>query len=105
CECPTLAFVASSRGSTPASAPSRAAASLTLRAIGPAVSCDAEIGMIADRPHNPTVGFTPTSPFADEGLRIDPSVSVPIPTVARCAAMATPVPELDPEGLRSRAYG
>src|SRR6267378_7220026 len=45
---------------------------------------------------SPSVGFTQT---------IDPSVSVPMPTAARLAAIAAPVPELEPHGLRSSAYG
>src|SRR5437867_10819892 len=53
----------------------------------------------------PTVGFTPTSEQAPDGQTIDPSVSVPIPTAAKLAETAAPVPELEPHGLRSRAYG
>src|SRR6187200_1102398 len=53
----------------------------------------------------PTVGLMPTSPFAPDGHTIDPSVSVPTPMAARFAAIAAPVPELDPHGLRSSAYG
>src|SRR5436309_15113918 len=53
----------------------------------------------------PSVGFTPTSEQAPDGQTTDPSVSVPIPTAAKLAAMAAPVPELDPHGLRSSAYG
>ena len=34
-----------------------------------------------------------------------PSVSVPTPIAARLAAIAAPVPELDPHGLRSSTYG
>ena len=34
-----------------------------------------------------------------------PSVSVPMPTAARLAAIALPVPALEPHGLRSSAYG
>ncbi len=34
-----------------------------------------------------------------------PSVSVPTPIAARLAAIAVPVPELDPHGLRSSTYG
>ena len=33
-----------------------------------------------------------------------PSVSVPTPIAARLAAIAVPVPELEPQGLRSRTY-
>src|SRR6476469_6075119 len=53
----------------------------------------------------PIVGLIPTSAFAPDGHTIDPSVSVPTPIAARLAAIAAPVPELDPHGLRSSAYG
>src|SRR6266478_3304692 len=53
----------------------------------------------------PTVGFTPTSEQALDGQTIEPSVSVPMPTAAKLAAIAAPVPELEPQGLRSSAYG
>src|SRR5689334_14254484 len=86
-------------------APSTTAASVTLRIIGPAVSCSAEIGTIPARLASPRVGLMPTSPFWPDGHTIDPSVSVPIATVARSAAAATPEPELDVHGLRSSAYG
>src|SRR3954447_6977215 len=97
--------VAGSSGSRPIRAPSRIATSDTVRPIGPAVSCDAEIGIIPDRLTSPTVGFNPTSPQLFDGETIDPSVSVPTPTAHRLAATAAPVPELDPEALRSSAYG
>src|SRR5260370_23829098 len=54
---------------------------------------------------NPGVAFPPTGEQALDGRTIEPSVSVPTPTVARLAAIATPVPELEPQGLRSSAYG
>src|SRR5208282_6739129 len=47
----------------------------------------------------------PTNPLADEGQTTEPSVSVPMATAQRLAAVAAPEPELDPQGLRSRAYG
>src|SRR5882757_7031944 len=47
----------------------------------------------------------PTSPFIDAGQVIEPSVSVPIAAAARLAATAAPLPELDPQALRSSAYG
>src|SRR5262245_52980771 len=53
----------------------------------------------------PTVGLTPTRPLTLAGAVIDPSVSVPTATAHRFADTATPDPELDPHGLRSRAYG
>ena len=72
------------------------------RAIGPAVSCSAEIGTIPDRLRSPSVGLMPASPFAPDGHTIEPSVSVPTATVARSAEALTPEPELEPQGLRSR---
>src|SRR6478672_7183080 len=96
---------AGSSGSGPAIAPSRIATSLTVRPIGPAVSCEAEIGTIPERLTSPTVGFSPARPQLFDGETIDPSVSVPTPTAHRLAATAAPVPELDPEQLRSSAYG
>src|SRR4029453_17261499 len=61
--------------------------------------------MIPERLTRPNVGLMPTSPFADDGHTIDPSVSVPTPAAPRFAEMDAPVPELDPHGLRSRTYG
>ena len=40
----------------------------------------------------PTVGLRPTTPFADAGLRIDPSVSVPSAAAARLAEQLPPTP-------------
>src|SRR5206468_9663344 len=84
---------------------SRAAASATVRAIGPAVSWLCAIGTMPVRLTRPSVGLMPTSPFVVAGDTIDPSVSVPTAAAARLAAMAAPEPELDPDGLRSSAYG
>src|SRR4029077_9216157 len=70
-----------------------------------AVSCVCEIGMMPCRLRSPTVGFTPTSAAWFEGETIEPSVSLPMPAAARFAAMAAPVPELDPDVLRSSTYG
>ena len=84
---------------------STAAASVTLRVIGPAVSCSAEMGMTPARLTSPSVGLIPTMALAPAGHTIEPSVSVPIVTVARLAAAATAEPLLDPHGLRSSTYG
>src|SRR5215467_2000018 len=86
-------------------APKTMAASSTVRVIGPAESWLAAIGTMPAWLTDPTVGFRPTMPFADEGLTIEPSVSVPTVTAAKPAAAATPEPELDPLGDRSSAYG
>src|ERR1041384_2007258 len=96
---------AASAGSAPANAPSRIAASVTVRHIGPAVSWLCAIGMTPDRLTSPSVGCNPTSELAPDGQTIEPSVSVPTPTAAKFAEIAAPVPELDPQGLRSSAYG
>src|SRR5688500_1741014 len=61
--------------------------------------------MMPLRDTNPTVGFNPTIPHIDAGQRIDPSVSVPTPTAPRFAAIAAPVPDDEPHGLRSKIYG
>src|SRR5580658_9261309 len=97
------AAVAGSNGSTPIIAFKRMAASRTVRTMGPAVSWLAEMGMIPERLMRPTVGLMPTSPLMEDGLVIDPSVSVPMAPAQRLAAAATADPELDPEGQRSRA--
>src|SRR3954471_5962162 len=81
------------------------AASVTFLVIGPAVSCSAEIGTTPVRLIRPRVGLMPTMPFWPDGQTIDPSVSVPIATGARLAAIPAPEPELEPHGLRSSTYG
>src|SRR5690606_8946336 len=96
---------ASAASSALAITPSNKAASATLRAIGPAVSCDCAMGMMPLRPIRPTVGLIPTSPVIAAGQITLPSVSVPTPAAARLAAIAAPVPLLEPHGLRSSTYG
>ncbi len=44
-------------------------------------------------------------PLMEDGLTIDPSVSVPTATAERFAATAAAEPELEPDVLRSSAYG
>src|SRR6266550_3303750 len=61
--------------------------------------------MTPDRLTRPSVGLIPTMPQHVDGETIEPSVSVPIATAQRLAATPTPEPELDPDGVRSRAYG
>src|SRR5258708_16270506 len=63
------------------------------------------MGIIPLRLTRPTVGLIPTNPFAEDGQTIDPSVSVPIAAAQKFAEAAAPEPELDPQGLRSSAYG
>jgi hypothetical protein len=61
--------------------------------------------MIPERLTSPTVGLIPTTDCADDGDTMEPFVSVPIATAQRFAAAAEPEPELDPDGVRSSAYG
>src|SRR2546421_9399830 len=61
--------------------------------------------MPPDRLTRRSVGLIPRMPQHVAGETIEPSVSVPIATAQRLAATATPEPELDPDGVRSRAYG
>src|SRR5947199_2862263 len=102
-----LVLVAGSRGSGVLCtiAVNTVAASATVRAWGPTVSCVCEIGMTPARLTSPTVGLIPTTPLAFAGQTMLPSVSVPMETVARFPEAAAPDPELDPHGLRSIAYG
>jgi hypothetical protein len=67
------------------------------------VSCEWAIGTIPERLTSPTVGLRPTRPQQDAGETIEPSVSVPMPTVTRFADTAAAVPELDPDGFLSSA--
>src|SRR5258708_28417553 len=97
--------VFSSTASAEAIASRMMAASRTVRVIGPAVSCDFEIGIIPNLLTSPTVGFTPTTLQTDDGETMDPLVSVPIAATQRLAETATAEPELEPDGLRSSAYG
>jgi hypothetical protein len=60
------------------------------------------MGMIPVLLTKPTVGFKPTIPLMDEGQLMEPLVSVPMAKEHRFAATATPEPELEPQGLRSR---
>src|SRR6185436_6066459 len=61
--------------------------------------------MMPAPPRRPTVGLIPTRPFDVDGQTTEPSVSVPTPIAARLAEMATPVPVLEPQPLRSSTYG
>src|SRR2546423_835362 len=63
------------------------------------------MGMMPAPLIRPRVGLMPTRPEADDGQTTEPSVSVPTPTAARVAEMPAPVPELEPQGLRSNTYG
>src|SRR4051812_4118020 len=84
---------------------STTAASATVRACGPTVSWVCEMGMTPWRLVSPTVGLMPTTPLLEDGLMIEPSVSLPNEATQRLADTETPEPELEPPGERSRTYG
>src|SRR5690606_39448337 len=52
-----------------------------------------------------TVGWRPTMPWTLAGQVIAPSVSVPLAAQARPAAIAAPLPEDEPHGLRPLPWG
>lgn len=54
---------------------------------------------------SPTVGLMPTMLLWLLGEMIDPSVSDPSDPAASPIAIATPLPELDPDGFPSGTYG
>ena len=59
---------------------------------------------IRGRPWDPfCVPRIPTKLLCEAGMRIDPQVSLPMPAAAKLAAIAAPVPPLEPPGLRSNA--
>src|SRR5580698_2350923 len=91
--------------SAAAIAVSRTAASATETAIGPAVSWTGESGTMPARLTRPRVGLRPTTPQALDGETIEPSVSVPMASGAKPADSPAAEPELEPDGLRSSAYG
>src|SRR3954471_5097555 len=97
--------VAGSAGSRPWRTDRVRATSTTLRAIGPAVSCSAEIGTTPVRLTRPRLGLCPTVAVIPAGQTIEPSVSLPIATWASDAATPAADPPYDPHGLRASTYG
>src|ERR1022692_5289317 len=87
------------------SAPSRSAASCTVRVIGPGVSNDVESGTTPLQLSNPALGRCPTIPHSAAGQRIEPAVSVPIAATQSPAATAAAEPDDDPPVIRSRSHG
>src|SRR5690348_15175845 len=62
------------------------------------------MGTIPERLTRPSVGLIPTSDCTLDGQMMDPSVSVPTATAQKSAATPVAEPELEPQGVRSRAY-
>ena len=53
----------------------------------------------------PRLGFRPTSPQHDAGIRIEPPPSEPCASGTMPAATAAPEPPDEPPGVRSRSHG
>src|SRR5438094_754341 len=53
----------------------------------------------------PYVVFNPNRPQYDDGIRIEPPPSPPVPMGTRPPATAAAVPPDDPPGVRSRSHG
>src|SRR5436190_4853585 len=53
----------------------------------------------------PNEGFSPESPVADDGMRIEPPPSDPVAMGTIPAARAADVPPDEPPGVRSRSHG
>ena len=64
--------------------------------MGPVVSSVAEMGTTPVRLRLPVVGFNPTRELALAGESIEPEVSEPTAATAYSAAIAAPLPELEP---------
>ncbi len=79
------------------------AASMAVRVIGPTSSWVKLLGIRPERLTRPRVGRTPTRLQAEAGERIDWPVSLPTPSTPKPAAMAAPVPPLEPPGVRVRS--
>ena len=79
---------------------SAATTSAILRAIGPRVERSAQSGGF-DPPDGtrPSDGFIPDNPQHEDGIRIDPPPSDPVPSGTMPAAIAAAVPPDEPPGL------
>ncbi len=89
----------------PAITSRKAAASRTVRAIGPAVERPTGSPYIGPPLMRPRVGLRPTSPQQDAGMRIEPPPSDAWAIGTRPDATAAAAPPLEPPAIRSRSQG
>ena len=94
-----------SPGRRPASTSSSAAASRTVRAIGPAVARPTGSPYIGEPLIRPRDGLNPTSPQHEAGIRIEPPPSEPCATGTSRAATAAAAPPEEPPAVRVRSHG
>ena len=88
--------VVKSSASQPAITENAATASATFFAMGPGRSWVAPRGTMPERDTMPKVPTMPVTLLLADGLCTETLVSVPIAKVEKLAAMATPLPLLDP---------
>src|SRR4051794_11220431 len=83
---------------------SSSAASVTVRAIGPAWETvpNALGGHSGTRPK---VGLSPGNPLKPHGMRIEPAPSLPSASGTRPAASAAALPPLEPPGVMAGSHG
>ena len=84
---------------------SSAAASRTVRAIGPEVPSPSEPETNGAGETRPRDGLMPKSPQHEAGMRIEPPPSLACATGARPAATAAAAPPLEPPGVRVTSHG
>src|SRR5688572_25473715 len=73
--------------------------------MGPIVSSDRDSGVTPCVLTRPRVGLMPTTPHTDDGMRIDPPVSVPSAPRQSSAASAAPEPPDEPPTIRVGSWG
>src|SRR5579862_4721357 len=83
----------------------RAAASRTVRAIGPFVPRPSEPDPHGAGDTRPRAGLIPTSPQQEAGMRIEPPPSLACAIGQRAAAVAAAAPPLDPPAVRDVSQG
>src|SRR5574341_1308372 len=94
-----------SKESCPEIACRASAASSTQRASGPTWSSDQLKGMTPRRLTRPKVGFRPTMPQSEAGMRMLPPVSVPRAAKHWPEATEAPEPEEEPPVMREVSQG
>ena len=90
------------------STPSVAAASATVRVIGPTASCELATGSTPAVDTAPTLGLSATTPATPAGAiscAVSGEVSSPIVSAARPAAVAAALPADDPASVLSVSDG
>src|SRR5205085_5542884 len=94
-----------SPGTQPAVASRIAALSRTVRVSACSTATPERTSPAGAHELRPRVGFRPTSPQHDEGMRIEPAPSLPCAAGTIPLATAAPDPPDDPPGVREGSHG